>query len=98
MYGGLIDSALDAEGAQKASNRDSWLRRDSNRDRYRPPVAEEIHKFPDDHPQSWKLDPWGLGLYGTNLSHGRALLAKRRETCNAITNDPPLIYRFSTFY
>ena len=89
---------IDAEGAQKATNRDSWLRRDANRDRYRPPVADEIHKFPDGHPQSWTLDPWGLGLQGTNLSHGQAMLAKRREICNAITNDPPLIYRFSTSY
>ena len=36
---------IDAEGAQKATNRDSWLRRDPNRDRYRPLVADEIHIF-----------------------------------------------------
>ena len=26
------------------------------------------------------------------------MLAKRREICHALTNDPPLIYRFITFY
>ena len=26
------------------------------------------------------------------------MLAKRREVCHALTNDPPLIYRFFTFY
>ena len=25
-------------------------------------VIDEIENFPDDHPQSWKLDPWGLGM------------------------------------
>ena len=44
------------------------------------------------------MDPWGLGLYGTNLSHGQAMVAKRREICNDITYDPPLIYKLSTFY
>jgi hypothetical protein len=89
---------IDTEGVQKASNRDRWLRRDPQRDRYRFPVTDEIHKFPDDHPQSWKLDPWGLGPYGTRLNLEEILVAKRRQSCPALTNDPPLIYRFPTFY
>jgi hypothetical protein len=92
----LVD--LDAAGVQQASSRDSWLKRDPSRDRYRLPVAEEIHKFPDDHPQSWKVDPWGLGPYGARLNLEEILVAKRRQSCPALTNDPPLIYRFLTFY
>ena len=80
---------IDTEGVQKASNRDRWLKRDPRRDQYRLTVIDEIDKFPDDHPQSWKLDPWGLGPYGARLNLEEILVAKRRQSCPALTNDPP---------
>ena len=89
---------IDTEGAQKASNRDRWLKRDPRRDQYRLPVINEIGKLLDDHPQSWTLDPWGVGPYGARLNLEDILVAKRRQSCLALTNDPPLIYRCLTVY
>jgi hypothetical protein len=89
---------IDIEGVQKASNRDQWLKRDPRRDQYRPPVVNEIGRFPEDHPQSWQLDPCALGPHGTRLNLAEVLIAKRRQSCPALTNDPPLIYLFHTYY
>ena len=88
---------IDVEGVQKASNREQWLKREPRRDQDRPPVVGEIGRFPDDNPQSWHLDPWGLGPVGTRIMPTEALLAKRRHSCPALTNDPPLRYRFLCF-
>jgi len=82
---------IDFEGDRKATNREHWLRREPNRERYRVPVVGEIGRFGDNHPQRCTLSPWDL-----KTSKGSTLT--RSNDCPDLTHDPPLIYRFRTYY